>query len=478
MHCKSWIRRNTVLFLAGSLLACSMTAQTTVPNAGIRFIENIQIPNWSTTGASWDLIAFNPQTRIIYVADRTNHAVTAIDTKTDALIGVLKIPSGGNTNGVLVVPELQQLVVTDGKANVYVYDLRIPGNGPDAYVIPGITSGTDALDYDPLKHTVYVINGNRNFITGIDLLFKKVTTQVSLPGSTELMRWNPNDGFIYQVITDGDNGTGVAIYDPVANLITGFYKTTNCTPHGIEIDAPTNYALLGCGTTQGQIMMNLTDGSVVKTFPDVTGADLLAYNPNTRRFYTGTGGNKSTTTGCPSNTDKTTFPIVGIISPQGGGTLVGVLCAGRGAKAIGVDPIQSLMYVGGTQYPTDPNDANTGVSGVQVFYDNAPLQQLTTNTQATIVGFGGNNVTGTVRTRPKGRSIAIDASLQGVNGMSAIVNVTTTMGNEVVECSIDVNASASCSGTIVGDPLVGGVVLVGVDGKPSGKGAIAAVQAQ
>ena len=64
-----------------------------------------------------DLFAFNPQTRTMYVADRTNHAVTAIDSKTDALIGVLPIPGGGNTNGVLIAPELQQLIVTDGKAN-------------------------------------------------------------------------------------------------------------------------------------------------------------------------------------------------------------------------------------------------------------------------------------------------------------------------------------------------------------------------
>ncbi|MDP9171197.1 MAG: hypothetical protein M3N54_11310, partial [Acidobacteriota bacterium] len=202
--------------------------------------------------------------------------------------------------------------------------MRLPADA-DTYVIPGITGGTDALDYDPLNHRVYGINGNRNFITGIDLIYKNIATQASLPGSTELMRWNPNDGLIYQVITDGDNGTGVAIYDPVLNFVSGFYKTTNRTPHGIEIDAPTNVALLGCGTNQGQILMNLKDGSIVKVFPDVTGADLLAYSPNLRRFYTGTGGNKSTTTGCPSNTDKTTFPIVGVIAPQNSGSLVGVL---------------------------------------------------------------------------------------------------------------------------------------------------------
>ena len=341
-----------------------------------------------------------------------------------------------------MVPELQQLVVTDGKANVYVYDLRLPQK-PDAYQIPGITGGTDALDYNPLNHTVYIVNGNRNYITGIDLLGKSVTTRASMPGSTELMRWNPNDGLVYQAITDGDKGTGgVAIYDPVLNSVTGFYPTTNCTPHGIEIDAPTNYALLGCGTTQAQILVNLKDGNVVKTFHDVTSADLPAYSPNTRHFYTGTGGNKSTTTGCPSNTDKTTFPIVGIISPLDGGKLIGVICSGRGTKTIGVDTIQNLMFVGGTRYPAEPGDSTTGVSGVQVFFDSAPGQPLTRTTSATTTPVAGKGVSGTMLTRPKGRNIAVDMTLQGVSGLAAIVSITTTYGNEPVECSIDYPSGA------------------------------------
>lgn len=474
MTFKSFVPRKKWGVAVCLFLPVLMMGQSSVPNAGLKYVQNIVIPNWTTTGstqANFDIFSFNPQTRVMYLADRTNHSVTAMDTKTNSVIGVLKIPSGGNTNGVLVVPELQQLVVTDGKANVYVYDLRLPGDGPDTYVIPGITGGTDALDYDPLNHTVYVINGARNFITGIDLLYKKIASQASLPGSSELMRFNPVDGLIYQAITDGDNGPGIAVYDPVANSVAKFYATPNCVPHGVEIDPPSNIALLGCGTTQGQVLMNLKDGSTLKTFSDVTGADLTGYNPNNRHFYTGTGGNKSTTTGCPADSSKNTFPIIGVIAPQSSGTLVGVQCAGRGAKGMGVDPIQNFIYVGSRQYPADPNDANTGVPGIQVFYDPAPGQPLTTQTQATLAGSG--SAKGTVLLRLEGRSIRLDATLQGISGMSALINVTTTMGNEVVECGIDyTSGNGGCNGNLIGDPIVGGVAMLGVDGAPAATGII------
>jgi hypothetical protein len=89
-------------------------------------------------------------------------------------------------------------------------------------VVPNITAGTDALTYDPLNRTVYVINGTAPYyITGIDLAYKTVSTQAALPGSPELNMFNPVDGLIYQVITDGDNknaGAGLTVYDPYANI--------------------------------------------------------------------------------------------------------------------------------------------------------------------------------------------------------------------------------------------------------------------
>jgi len=97
-----------------------------------------------------------------------------------------------------------------------------------------VTGGTDALEYDPLNHTVYVINGTAPyFMTGIDLVNHKISSQLALPGSPELMRFNPNDGLIYQAITDGDNkgqNQGLYVFDPVMNAITANYLTPGCTP--------------------------------------------------------------------------------------------------------------------------------------------------------------------------------------------------------------------------------------------------------
>jgi hypothetical protein len=79
------------------------------------------------------------------------------------------------------------------------WDLRLPGSGPDKYAIPNITAGTDAMEYDRFNQTVYLINGTAPYyITGINLAYKKISSQLALPTSPELNAFNPNDGLIYQ----------------------------------------------------------------------------------------------------------------------------------------------------------------------------------------------------------------------------------------------------------------------------------------
>jgi hypothetical protein len=465
---------------AVTLLTAPLFAQTTAPSAGLSYLGTIPIPNWTTSGstqANYDLFAFNPQTRIMYVADRVNHGITAIDTRTNVVAGVLQVPGTPppSVNGVLVVPELQLLVVTDGRANVFVYDLRVPGLAPDQYALPNV-NGTDALDYDPLNRTVYVINGSAPYyMSGIDVYRKTITTQFKLPGAPELNRFNPNDGFIYQVITsfDTDKTSGVVAYDPVSNSIKATYPAP-CVPHGIDIDPVANVAVLGCGTNQAQVMMSLKDGSIVKSFPDVTGTDLLTFNPNNRRFYVGASGNQSTTTGCPADTTKA-MPVIGVIDagPTGQGRLVGVQCTGRNAK-LGVDTIDNFLYVGTRQYPVDPGNANNGQAGVAIFYDPAPSQPVTTNTQAILTtNPKTGTAVGTLQIYPRGRRLEGTVIVRSVTPVSAVVTLTTTVGYETLPCGLDFDSGgAYCDGPIVGDPLIGGVATMGVNGAPFAQGVI------
>jgi hypothetical protein len=117
---------------------------------------------------STPLLSIRSITRCTWLIEPITASSPSIRTPTSSW----EVATFGNpsTNGVLIAADLQQLIVTDGKANVFAYDLRVPQAAPDKYVVPNITAGTDALTYDPLNRTVYAINGTAPYyITGIDL---------------------------------------------------------------------------------------------------------------------------------------------------------------------------------------------------------------------------------------------------------------------------------------------------------------------
>ena len=470
--------RYTSWFLLSAAFLGHLSAQSS--SSPFALIGSIPVPTWTNTGATQanlDIFAFNPWTRVLYIADRTNHAVTEVDTISNSVIGVLPIPGGGSTNGALVAIDVQKLVVTDGKNNVFVYDLRVPGLAPDAYALPGVGGGTDALDYDPLNHTVYVINGTAPYyMSGIDLVNRNIRSQFQLPYSPELLQFNPNDGLIYQAITDGDNSgqnKGLYVFDPVANKITTKYLLSDCTPHGVEIDPVSNVILMGCSPGP-QTMLDLSNGgAVIKAFPSVTGTDLTGYNPNTRNMYTGSGSNNISTTNCPKDSSGN-YPLIGIFNSPAAGqaNMVGVQCTGRSAKGPGVDPIDNFIYVGTRQYPVDANDPNTGQNGILVYWDPSPRIDAKPGTSAAVTSLDGKTTYGTIQFgTSQHRGLRGTGSLQGFTGGSALVVVPTTVGNETVPCGFSSN-TAFCDGPLIGAPVPGAPVLLGVDGAPAGRGKI------
>src|SRR5262249_54622473 len=83
-------------------------------------------------GASVDIVAFDPVRRVIYMADRTNNGITAINAATNTVLGVIPVPPCADYNahggvnggpnlqcpsGVAVAPDLRKLVATDRIAN-------------------------------------------------------------------------------------------------------------------------------------------------------------------------------------------------------------------------------------------------------------------------------------------------------------------------------------------------------------------------
>src|SRR5215510_14576915 len=114
-----------VLVLSLGLGVAQKALAQPTPLAGLEFLTQITIPNWTTTGAatqaSTDIWSSDPSTNTLYFADRVNKGVSVIDTNTNTYLGTLVVPScdvagaipGSCPSGVLVAPDLHKLVVTD-----------------------------------------------------------------------------------------------------------------------------------------------------------------------------------------------------------------------------------------------------------------------------------------------------------------------------------------------------------------------------
>jgi hypothetical protein len=455
-------------------------------NSNLYYVQTIPVPNWSVGVSNVDLFGFNPATRILYLADRTNHAIDVIDARISAVVGFIPLAANSVPNQPLVIPDLQQLAISDGVKSVFVYDLRAPGNPPDQYIMPSTTP--DGMDYDPINRTLYVITDDSPYyLVGISLPYKQIVSQTKLPGSADLIRFNSIDGKIYIAAEDADNknaGAGVYVYDPVAQAVTAQYTVgPACPGHGIDIDPISNVAVVGCfgGTSNGDMAINLQTGKVIKFFPDVGGTDSIVFDPSNRRFYAGAGLNSANTSGCPATPPSafgTLVPIVGVFDAIGSGTanLDGVACTGRGNHIAGVDPIDSLIYVPVSQYPANPSSATTGQAGIVVFRDvTPPAQAAFTSASATLKPVGSGSVSGTVHMVLQDRRIYVDAFPTGIQGQAAWLTIPTTVGNELTPCAVNTSsASAVCGEQLIGDPLLGATVTLAVDFAAVARGTIAA----
>ncbi|MBV8902740.1 MAG: hypothetical protein JOZ22_03820 [Acidobacteriia bacterium] len=475
------------------------------PNSGLQYLQNITIPGWKTTGAAGnanvDLMGYNPVTRMMYLADRTNNGIDVIDTRTNVVVGLIKIPANSppqtpavGPNGVLVAINLQQLIVTDGQQTVYVWDLRAPQAQPDTYTFPtSMGTDTDGVAYDPINETVYIVTDNPpEYLIGINLAYKKIVSQTPLPVSSDLIAFNPTDGKIYIAAEDADNNNnnanaGVWAYDPASGnpgTVTQVVKVgPACPGHGIDIDPVSVLSALGCfggmGVT-GVIAVILGTGSLLGTFTNAGGTDAVVFNPNLRRFYLAAGLNSATNSGCPQGPSSpfgAFTPVVGIVDENAGSPSATVACSG-GGHIVGVDPITNYVYVPVSQYPAS-GTATAGANGVLVFRDTTPPRQAPlTQASAPLTGLN-TSASGTVHFALNGRRMHMTAGPMSLpsSAQAAWLTVPTTVTNEFLPCAVNTsNQMAVCSEDMLGDPLIGATVTLSTDsgsgGVPAARGVI------
>ncbi len=147
---------------------------------------------------------------------------------------------------------------------------------------------------------------------------------------------------------------------------------------------------------------------------------------------------------------------------------------GRNGK-VGVDPIENTVYVPTRQYPVDPTSPTTGSAGVLVYRDlTPPAQPLLSSATAILKPLPGSTAGQvTVSMTPDARVLRISAYPTGVKGSTVLISLSTTVTNEVLPCADDpASGNAVCGGDLMGDPLIGSMVTLSVDGVPVARGPV------
>jgi hypothetical protein len=290
----------SLLVLSALTLSRGIYAQAPAPT--YQQIATITLPGGL---AGFDISWIDPGSQKYYLTDRTTKKGTGridvVDTQTNKfLYAIPATPSetgfAGNVpattpgcsisgpNGVVAIPQLNQLYVGDGDSTVKVVDLAAK-----AVVATIPTLGkcrADELAYDPLDHIIMITNPSDNppFVTFISADTQTVLGRFTYPATQSGLEqpvWNPlTKRFYISVPATATTLGSVDVLNPITMLMEKSYQVSGCSPAGLVL-TPNQHLMTSCGIT-----LDARTGSVLAQTFGVS-ADELWYNPGDNRYYFG-----------------------------------------------------------------------------------------------------------------------------------------------------------------------------------------------
>ncbi|KAJ5375887.1 cytochrome cd1-nitrite reductase-like C-terminal heme d1 [Penicillium cosmopolitanum] len=255
-----------------------------------------------------------------YLADRTNSMVHVVDLSTSQN----KPPISGfkgqaytknktdssisGPDGLIVLPNLNELYVGDGDGSVKVIDLLT------GHIVSNISTGStkraDEFAYDPQTQTVVVTNPNDDppFVTIISAAKREVSGRILFHNASGLEQpaFNAVNGMFYVSVpsTDTNPGGEIAEINVSSKSISKVIPLSECIPAGIAF-GPMQNLFVGCsqdqildyGMARSQVL-DIATGKVIANISGIAGIDQVVYNPTKMLYYASAyqnlaGGNKS-----------------------------------------------------------------------------------------------------------------------------------------------------------------------------------------
>ncbi len=241
-----------------------------------------------------------------YLSDRSNAGVHVIslsnNSQTSLITGFVTglingsvSPSISGPNGLIVLPNRNEIYAGDGDGTIKVLDLF--SNKVVANISTASKKRADEFAYDASTGTIVATNPNEKppYVSVIDASTRTVTGKVIFNGASglEQPRFDPTTSTFYVSVPGITGNTGGAVVSiSLGNFsIARTIPTPQCDNAGIVFGA-NNQLFVSCSNTQitdfgfeASYIIDINSGALLHNVTGVSGVDQVAYSATTGYFY-------------------------------------------------------------------------------------------------------------------------------------------------------------------------------------------------
>ncbi len=263
-----------ILFL--SILLSALVCGTAAADylAGYKVLKRVPVPG----DMGWDCLTLDSQARKLYLSHDTE--VVVLDADSLKVIG--QIRGLHHCHGIALAPQFNRGFITSGEDGlVAVFDLKT------LKVVRKVPAqkGADGILFDPATRQVFSFNGEPGNATVIGARSLKVFKTLDLGGKPESAAAN-GKGQVFDCIEDKDE---VAVIDSKGLKVAQRWPTApGKSPAGMAIDPVNHRLFIGCHN-ELMVIMDSTNGKVIKTLPIGKRIDATAYDQDRGVVYNSCG---------------------------------------------------------------------------------------------------------------------------------------------------------------------------------------------
>ncbi len=348
-----------LLILAGTTIGATM-GTSAAKAADVAMVAAVDLDGKKLE--DFDISFVDAKTGRYYLADRSNASVDVVDTKArkflyrvGGFLGTKEKPAVSGPDGVVGVPEKNQVWAGDGDSTVKVIDIAADPAKVVAVINTGGKARVDEMAYDP-KDGVVLMANNADKPAFVSLVSTdgdhKIIAKLDLPQASdgvEQPAYSPSTGLFYfsvPILDDKKTTGAVGVLDPKTAKLVKMIPVENCNPTGLQIGEGTNL-IVGCaagskssGMSPNTVVLDLATEKTT-SIPQVGGEDEVWYNPGNHQYYT-------------ASRDQPGGPVLGIIDATKNAWVANVPTA-KNAHSVAADSTTNSIFVPLTPSPACAN---------------------------------------------------------------------------------------------------------------------------